>query len=164
MAKWNEKAQNWDYEAGELEAQVAAALATETGAGGPEGLHIRYLSSRAAFRVDVSNGSTFTFPARLIEGLQGRSAEELRDVSILSNGDTIEWGQLDIHLSLAGLMEGTFGSAAWSGRLAAAARKAAAAKGGMVRSEAKKKAAQLNGLGGGRPAKTKATPAKKTRV
>lgn len=157
MAKWNEATQSWEYAPGELESEVEAALATETGEGGTEGLHIRFIPEAARYHVNLSNGVSIGFPARFVEGLVGRSAAELRDVHILPDGDTIEWGRLDLHLSLSGLMAGSFGNGAWNERMAARARKEAAAHAGRTTSTRKAESSAANGKKGGRPKKSTPT-------
>jgi hypothetical protein len=153
MAKWNEKTQNWDFGPDEIESQVAAALATESGEGGVGGLHILYQRTKNRYQVNLSNGVDIAFPPRLIEGLAGRSARELGDVHILSDGDTIEWEQLDLHLSLSALMAGCFGNTAWNEKVAAMLRKEAASRAGQGKSERKSASSKANGALGGRPRK-----------
>jgi hypothetical protein len=153
MARWNEQTQGWEYAPGELEAQVEAALAGEGGEGGVEGLHICYEPAGAAYRVDLSNGVTIGFPVALVQGLDGRTPAELHRVHFLPDGDTIEWDHLDLHLSLTGLMAGSFGNAAWNKAVALQARKNAAAHAGRATSPRKAASSAANGKKGGRPAK-----------
>ena len=153
MAQWDEVTQTWTYAQGELETQVEEALATETGDGGIEGLHIRYVADVGGYRVDLSNGVAISFPAKLVKGLKGRSLAELRTVHVLPDGDTIEWDRLDLHLSLSGLLAGSFGSAAWNEAVAADARRCAAAHAGQATSARKAAASAANGKKGGRPSK-----------
>lgn len=153
MAQWNETTQSWGYAPGELEAQVEVALAAETGEGGTEALHIRYVQAEAGYRINLSNGVTIGFPARIVEGLEGRGAIELRSVHILPDGDTVEWSRLDLHLSLSRLMAGSFGNLAWNQQLAAQARKEAAAHAGRAKSPRKATSSAANGKKGGRPKK-----------
>jgi hypothetical protein len=153
MARWNEQTQGWEYAPGELEAQVEAALAGELREGEIEGLHIRYVQADGAYRVDLSNGVTIAFPARLVQGLAGRPHAELRSVHFLPDGDTIEWEELDLHLSLAGLMAGSFGNAIWNQAVALEARKKAAAHAGRATSPRKAVTSAENGKKGGRPRK-----------
>ena len=56
------------------------------------------------------------------------------------------WEELDSHLSVPGLVAGTFGTKRWMSELGR--------KGGSVRSEAKAKSSRENGKLGGRPKKT----------
>ena len=156
MARWNEETQSWDFDFGEIEAQVTAALATEGGEGGVEGLHIVYDQAKNCYRVNLSNGVTIGFPLRLVEGLAKRSIRELNSVHILPDGDTIEWERLDLHLSLSGLMAGSFGNAAWNERVAIHLRQEAAKRAGQGKSERKTASSQANGIRGGRPRKSEA--------
>ena len=156
MANWNKETQSWDFEPGEIEAQITAALATESGEGGVEGLHIVYDQTKKRYRVNLSNGVNIGFPPRLVEGLEGRSPGELGDVHFLSDGDTVEWARLDLHISLSGLMAGCFGNAAWNEKIVAMLRKDAARRAGQGKSERKSASSKANGELGGRPKKSAA--------
>ena len=157
MARWNKETQTWDFDPGEIETQVAEALAMESGDGENEGLHVVYDIEKGAYRVNLSNGVTIGFPRKIIQGLAGRSLAELRDVHILPDGDTIEWGRLDLHHSLSELMAGSFGNAAWNEKLVKKIRRDAARRAGQAKSERKSASSRLNGGLGGRP-KKKAAP------
>lgn len=93
--------------------------------------------------VDFTNGASFLFPARSLEGLEQATAKELSEVQLL--GETgLHWESLDVDYSIAGLMGGIFGS-----RLFMEAQR----RGGQSKSPAKVSASRTNGLKGGRPRK-----------
>lgn len=93
--------------------------------------------------VEFVNGSAFMVPARLLEGLQGASDEQISRVELL--GETgLHWEGLDVDFTVSGLMQGIFGTAKFLD---------AARRGGQSRSEAKATASRTNGLKGGRPRK-----------
>jgi hypothetical protein len=108
----------------------------------PRAVAVRYDSQSARVIVDLSNGCTFAFPPRAIEGLGDAGDNELVDVTMLGAGFGLAWENRDVHVSLGGLMAGIFGTKAYMARRA-----------GTVSSPAKASAARVNGAKGGRPRK-----------
>jgi hypothetical protein len=109
----------------------------------PRAIAARYDSSVDRVFVELANGCTFAFPPALAQGLQAASAEELASVEILGRGYGLHWEDLDVDLSLPGLMAGIFGTRAWMAR-----------QGGKATSPAKAAASRTNGAKGGRPKRT----------
>lgn len=103
----------------------------------------RYDRSSGRVIVDLENGCAFAFPPRLAQGLEGASDDQLAAVAILGRGYGLHWEELDVDLSLPGLMAGIFGTKAWMARHA-----------GRTTSEAKAAASRANGAKGGRPRKS----------
>jgi hypothetical protein len=93
--------------------------------------------------VDLTNGCTFVFPARLIEGLQSAADEDLATVEVLPQGHGLHWEGPDVDISIPGLVNGIFGTRAHMARIA-----------GSSKSPAKTAASRANGAKGGRPRKT----------
>ncbi|MDE1918992.1 MAG: DUF2442 domain-containing protein [Sphingomonadales bacterium] len=93
--------------------------------------------------VDLTNGCTFAFPPRIAQGLETATADQLAEVEILGVGYGLHWENLDVDLSLPGLMAGILGTKAYMARRA-----------GQASSPAKAAAARANGAKGGRPRKT----------
>lgn len=107
----------------------------------PRPISVRFDGSTERIVVEFENGASFIVPARLLEGLQSVSKDDLKDVELL--GETgLHWEKLDVDFSVAGLMQGVFGSAKFL---------EAAKRGGQSRSSAKIAASRANGLKGGRP-------------
>ncbi|MGA1801556.1 DUF2442 domain-containing protein [Rhizobium sp. HT1-10] len=93
--------------------------------------------------VEFTNDAAFMVPARALEGLEGATDEQLSDVELL--GETgLHWESLDVDYTIAGLMNGIFGSKAFM---------EAQSRGGKSRSPAKIAASRANGAKGGRPRK-----------
>lgn len=96
--------------------------------------------------IGLANGSSFSFPPRLAEGLSRKSAEALAKIEISPMGTGLYWPKLDVDLTVEGLLSGMFGSAKWMLR-------EHLAKAGSVKSAAKSKSSKANGAKGGRPKK-----------
>lgn len=109
----------------------------------PRAAAARYDRASGRVIVDLENGCTFAFPPRLAQGLEAASDDQLAAVEIFGQGYGLHWEELDVDLSLPGLMAGIFGTKAWMARRA-----------GQTTSVAKAAAARANGAKGGRPRKT----------
>ncbi len=109
----------------------------------PRAAAARYDRTSGRVIVDLENGCTFAFPPRLTQGLEGASDDQLAAVEILGQGYGLHWEDLDVDLSLPGLMAGIFGTKAWMARRA-----------GQTTSAAKAAASRANGAKGGRPRKS----------
>jgi len=116
----------------------------------------RYDKAAKRIIVELANGATLMLPAQLIQGLQDATAKELSEIEILGVGSGLYWPQLEADISVAGLLQGIFGSQAWMTELGRA--------GGKVTSEKKQAAAQANGKLGGRPRTKTSSTAKTTRL
>ena len=76
----------------------------------PAGVRFDELSE--SIIVEFTNGASFIFPARALEGLQEATPAQLAGVELL--GETgLHWESLDSDYSIAGLMNGIFGSKAF---------------------------------------------------
>ena len=94
--------------------------------------------------VDFTNGASFMFPARALEGLEDATPTQLSEVELL--GETgLHWESLDLDYTVVGLMNGIFGTRAFM---------EAQRRGGQSRSTAKIAASRANGTKGGRPRKS----------
>ena len=112
----------------------------------PIALAARYNRSNDRVIVDLANGCTFAFPPRLIQGLQDATQEQLAQV-YTGSGIGLHWDDLDVDVTVAGLVNGIFGSRKWM-----------ASQAGRASSPAKIAAARENGKKGGRPRKKAGGP------
>lgn len=108
----------------------------------PHAAAARYDAKTDRVIVDLTNGATFAFPPRLVEGLQDASPAEIAEVEVIGRGFGLHWETLDLDYTVPGLVNGVFGTAKWM-----------AAKAGRTSSVAKAAAARANGAKGGRPRK-----------
>ncbi len=108
----------------------------------PRAANIRYDRQRGRMIVELTNQCSLAFPPRLIQGLEHANDEQLSNVEILGAGFGLHWEDLDVDVSVPGLMAGLFGSRSYMARRA-----------GQAKSAAKAAAARANGAKGGRPKK-----------
>lgn len=105
---------------------------------------VRFDEASGRIVVDFTNGAAFMVPGRAIQGLENATDAQLAEVEML--GETgLHWETLDVDITIAGLMNGIFGTAKFMD---------AQRRGGQSRSAAKIEASRANGAKGGRPRKT----------
>ena len=122
------------------EARGRAMLETE-----PRAASARYDPATGRIVVELTNGCTFAFPARRVEELETATDAEIAEVQVAGAGFGLHWPSRDADLTIAGLMNGVFGTRQWMSELARRA--------GRTTSPAKAAAARANGAKGGRPRK-----------
>lgn len=138
-----------DLTPGWIEKELRAHFARASRAGRraaktePRAAFAAYRSQERALRIELTNGATITLPVKLISGLQGARAKDLRAVEILGRGSGLHWGGLDLDLSVPGLLSSLFPGPEWLAELGRI--------GGRNSSAAKAAAARRNGRKGGRP-------------
>lgn len=108
----------------------------------PHAVTARYDRKTGRIVVELTNGALFAFPARLAQGLEDGTPEQLAEVEVIAGGYGLHWESLDADLTVPGLLSGVFGTAKWMARRA-----------GQATSPAKAAAARANGAKGGRPKK-----------
>ncbi len=102
------------------------------------GRSLRY--DRGIFHLALRNGLAVRIPAKMIAELTTATPTQIRAVRLTPDGGTLEQRQLDIDISVPGLLRDLLGFDAQS-------------RGGRARSAAKVAAARANGAKGGRPRK-----------
>jgi len=123
------------------EAHGRALLETD-----PRAASARYDRESGKIILDLVNGCTYAFPARLVQDLQGAREDDLAQIEIEGLGFDLHWPTLDADLYVPALVAGIFGTREWMTR--ELARRA-----GQTKSPAKTAAARANGSKGGRPRK-----------
>jgi hypothetical protein len=111
----------------------------------PRAISARFDTRSGRMIVDLTNGCTFAFPPRLVQGLEDAGDGDLSAVEILGAGYGLHWEALDVDISVPGLLAGIFGTKSHMARQA-----------GKATSPAKAEAARANGAKGGRPRKSAA--------
>ncbi|MEI7876189.1 MAG: DUF2442 domain-containing protein [Alphaproteobacteria bacterium] len=112
----------------------------------PQASSARYDRRTGRVVVELTNGCSFVFPARSLQGMAGASDAELARIEIMGIGYGLHWPALDADFTVPGLLMGIFGTRAWMA--SELARRA-----GQATSPAKSAAARANGRKGGRPRK-----------
>jgi hypothetical protein len=142
MAKPTRNVQdNFDYQN-----EAAVREAREADRIEPRASAARYDVDRGLVMIELRSGFAFGFPPKRVQGLESGSAKQLAEIRISPSGDGLHWDALDVDVSLTGLMAAALNLREWAPRFM-----------GQARSEAKARAARLNGLKGGRPRRTRAT-------
>jgi hypothetical protein len=128
--------------------EMDAALARGRAAASrePRAASARYDRGRERVVVELTNGCTFTFPPRIVQGLEQATSEELAEVEVMGAGYGLHWETLDVDFTVPGLLAGIFGTRSYVARHA-----------GQTKSPAKSAAARINGAKGGRPRKIAST-------
>jgi hypothetical protein len=111
---------------------------------------VRYLPDRDAVEIVTTRDAGFLIPRRWIGALAGLSPEQLAGLEIWPDGSAIELGDMDIQVSVHGLLTQALPAMLPARALAALF----ASRGGQSTSDAKKTSARENGRKGGRPRKS----------
>jgi hypothetical protein len=98
------------YAAAEERGRVAAQ--TE-----PHAASVRYDQRRRVVEIGLTNGCTFTFPPRLVQGLETATDDDIAEVELLGVGSGLHWERLDVDVSVVGLLAGRFGSRSYMARM-----------------------------------------------
>lgn len=127
--------------------QIHAARARESGErkNGRRAVAAHYDRETGRVMMELTNGFVFGFPAKTISALARATADQLAAVTLSPGGSGLHWEELDVDLSVPGLLLSSIGR---SEKLSELARLA-----GRATSPAKAAAARANGAKGGRPRK-----------
>jgi hypothetical protein len=110
---------------------------------------VRYVADRDALEIVTNRNAGFLIPRHWIGALQDVDIADLAHLALWPDGSAIELENLDIHISVHGLL-----AAALPGMLSTRTLAAIfASRGGKATSAAKRSTAQTNGRRGGRPRK-----------
>lgn len=135
----------------DVQFEAAEARGREMLAAEPRASAAHYDRTSGRVVLDLVNGCSYAFPARLVQDLQGATDDDLVGVQVEGVGYNLHWPALDADLYVPALVAGVFGTKAWIAR--EMARRA-----GQVTSPAKATAARENGAKGGRPRKALIAP------
>ena len=76
----------------------------------PRVVEVRYDRGDGRMIVELTNGCTFAFPPRSLQGLETASDDEIAGVEVLGAGSGLHWDVGDTDFSIAGLLAGRFGT------------------------------------------------------
>lgn len=111
----------------------------------PRASSARYDRKSGRIVIELTNGSTFMFPARHAQGLADASDDDLAQITLMGDGFALHWETINEGFTVPGLLAGIFGTRKFMAQLA-----------GRAKSPAKAAAARANGAKGGRPRKATA--------
>lgn len=139
----------WEQELSEEDFQMQIDRAKEAWkeaeANEPRARSIHYDRGENLIVIKLKNGTIFSFPPHLAQGLEDASDEQLADAWLPPSGSSVHWESLDVDFGIPELIAGIFGTKSWMAELGK--------KGGKATSQAKANAARKNGQKGGRPKK-----------
>jgi hypothetical protein len=111
---------------------------------------VRYVADRDAVEILTTRDAGFLVPRTWIDALRDVPTQALAELAVWPDGSAIEIEDLDIHISVHGLMATVLPAMLPTRAVAALFGR----RGGQATSEAKRQSAQRNGRAGGRPRKT----------
>lgn len=127
----------------DAEIDAAIAEAKENEIYRPVATAVRYDRDADAFAITFATGVVFVVPRSILQGLEHFTPAQSAKVRLDDLGSELSWpGRKVVHF-IPHLLEGAFGNRRWQSEIAR--------RGGSVRSEAKARAARVNGRKGGRP-------------
>jgi hypothetical protein len=126
---------------GQIDSAIARAGQFE--AHDPRVSGVRYEAKEDLVSLYFLDGLRVSIPRKQLQGLERANQAQLSNIEIVGHGTGLHWPLLDVDHYVPGLLEHRFGTKRWMNEIGR--------RGGLVRSEAKAKAARRNGLKGGRP-------------
>lgn len=131
----------------ELDAQIEEARlrADEREHAIPRALAARFDVQTERLIIELKSGAVVMLPRSFILELKEASPKAISKVELSPSGEGLHWDELDVHVSVPGLMLELVGSQAMNS--------AVASRAGRASTEAKVRAARENGKKGGRPKK-----------
>jgi hypothetical protein len=121
----------------------AIARARKFGTKDPRVVRVEYEAKEELVSLYFADGLRISIPRMQLQGLERANQSQLSKIEIVGNGSGLHWPLLDVDHYVLGLLAHRFGSKRWMNEIGR--------RGGLVKSEAKTKAARVNGLKGGRP-------------
>lgn len=113
----------------------------------PRAIRAEYDAERGIVMVQLKSGVWFGFPPSMDVDLKDAKPEQLAKVEVVPWGEALHWEELDVHISVPGLIFDYLDAPSWWARWIASRT-----------SEKKAAASRENGKKGGRPRKASAPP------
>jgi hypothetical protein len=135
------KAHKVQVSGGRIDAAIARARQFE--ANDPRVIRVRYEAKEDLVSLYFADGIRISIPRMQLQGLERANQSQLSKIEIVGSGTGLHWPLLDVDHYVLGLLQHRFGTKRWMNEIGR--------RGGLVKSEAKIKAARRNGLKGGRP-------------
>jgi Protein of unknown function (DUF2442) len=103
-------------------AQARAMLADATE---PRARNAYYDRPTGNIIIELKDGSTFTVPHHLLQGLADADPKDVAAIELTASGNALHWDTLDIHLRVPSILQGIYGTKAWMEKLKQTLRQAA---------------------------------------
>ncbi len=100
------------------------------------------------FILKLSDGHRHVVPREDLQGLQSATKDQIARVEIIGHGTGLHWPALNLDHYVPSLLRRVYGNKKWMAEIGRS--------GGSVKIAAKKRAARVNGLKGGRPRQNEA--------
>jgi hypothetical protein len=133
----------------EIDIETAIRRGDESLPTEPHARSIDFDPALRRFTMTMTNGTTVSFDPTALPELGQATDDAMARVSLMGHGDTLAWTDLDLHVSVEGLIIDLFGGLHWQKALRAELSRRLARSG----SEARTTASRENGKKGGRPKK-----------
>jgi hypothetical protein len=125
------------------EIDSAIARANQFEGGDPRVASGGYDAKEDSILLQFADGLKVSIPRKQLQGLERANRSQLSRIELVGDGTGLHWPLLDVDHYVLGLLAQRFGTKRWMNEIGR--------RGGLVKSEAKSKAARRNGLKGGRP-------------
>lgn len=76
----------------------------------PHAASARYDRRSGLMTLELYNGCSFTFPPRQVQGLEQATDDQIEAVWLSLTGYGLHWDELDVDISVPGLLAGRFGN------------------------------------------------------
>lgn len=76
----------------------------------PRATSVYYDRKSGLIVIELKYTSTLSFPARLLQGLENATDDEISEVEVMSGGYGLEWEKLDLHHAVPALAAGHYGT------------------------------------------------------
>lgn len=131
----------------ELDAQIEEARlrSAQREKSVPRAISARFDAQTQRLIIELQSGAAVILPCSFISELKDASPEAIAKAEVSPSGEGLHWDELDVHVSVPGLMLELVGMQAINA--------AVASRAGMASSDMKARAARENGKKGGRPRK-----------
>lgn len=115
----------------------------------PRAQSVVYDSARGVLVLELKNRVRLEIPTELIQGLAGAPVDQLEKIEMDQYGYALNWEDLDVQMSVEGLVSGIFGTQRWMQDLSAEFGR----RGGQASTPVKRQSSRANGKLGGRARK-----------
>lgn len=106
-------AKKWELDLGNLDKQIEQAQQRyiEEARTEPRAEGVRY--EDGILHISLTNQTQVGIKTELIQGLKGADPSLISRFYLVAQGEAIFWDELDVHLSIPGLVKGVYGTRAW---------------------------------------------------